>query len=338
VASGKDGLTVVGPDWAEPAQGFPAAEFAYPGQLSAPIDATSAAVVHNGRIGVVRAHEPAKVLDCKDCSGVAATNEFVVTSRKNYTSDNGIDIVLFPHDLSSSRTLTSQRLPERENTDYPAENTESPVTLAATPGRITLGYLARAGGSRRGPSIIANYDFTGRLVHSVFVDGIIGESAVSADGRYLAVGVGGSGGACVTISTPVVVDLDTLDVREIQPEVPDAAVTSGSSPWFLITDLIWRGQTLNVTGEVHQPPPDETCDPDPELWRRRFDLASGAVMDTAGQKASASRFVGPGCDQVLEVIGGFDAASLVRRAAGTETRIGNYHQVSPWHGRTGECP
>ncbi|MGH3988585.1 MAG: cupin domain-containing protein, partial [Pseudonocardiaceae bacterium] len=103
-------------------------------------------------------------------------------------------------------------VPPSVNTAYGAENTESPVTLAADPDSVTVGYLSRNGGNRRGPSIIAQYDHDGRLLRNVTVDGLVGRSAVSPNGRHLALEVSGSGGACVTVSRPVVVDLESLRV------------------------------------------------------------------------------------------------------------------------------
>jgi hypothetical protein len=109
-----------------------------------------------------------------------------------------------------------------------------------------VGYLSRNGGVRRGPSIIAQYSTSDSLVRSISVDGIIGESSVSPDGRYLALGVGGSGGACVTVSDPVVVDLDRLRVQTVDPTVPAQALARADAltePWFLMTDLVWNGRT-----------------------------------------------------------------------------------------------
>lgn len=331
VVAGKDGVALVGATWFEKVPALADGE-SY-GASSVDIG-TSAAVLAGSHIAVVRPHRPAVVADCADCAGIAATSEHILTSRKNYTP-GGFDIVLFEHDLAGERIVPAQRLQERGNTDYGAENTASPVVLAAEPGRVTVGYLARDGGLRRGPSVVAQYDLDGRLVNHVVVDGILGRSTVSADGRRLAVGVGGSGGACITSSVPVIIELDSLQVRTIEPDLP--ATASGPFSWFLTTDLDWRNDVLTVTGELHDPPPDETCDPSPEIWRRDIDPVTAIARDTAGQNATARRWNGPGCDDVIEVTGNWASAELVRRSGGKAERLGGYSTMSLGRSAPAEC-
>jgi hypothetical protein len=337
VVAGKDGVALVGDDWFEPVAGLAGSSAGYVGAMAVGVTSASAVVLAAGRIALVRAHQPAVVVDCAECAGIAVTDEFVVTSRKSFTPGNGIEIVLFQRDLTPSRTVPADRLEERGATDYPAENTESPVTLAAGSGRITLGYLSRVGGIRSGPSVVAQYDFDGKLLGNASVDGTLGRSAVSPDGRRVALGVGGSGGACVTVSSPVVVDLDSLRVRKVEPDVPGGASDSGRFPWFMLTDLSWREGTLFATGEVHNPPAGETCDPHPRTWRRGFDPATGQVRDTGGQTADATRWIGPGCDDVLTASGNFEDALLVRKTKGTETTLGNYHHLRLGRPLPAEC-
>lgn len=337
VASGKDGVALVGPGWFEP---VPALACTDPstgcGQVwSAGLSAMSAAVVANGHIAVVRPHEPAVVKDCADCAGVAVTNEFIVTSRKNYLPDNGIEILLFTRDLSSSKTVAAQRLAERATTDYPAENTQSPTTLAADSERITLGYMSREGGVRRGPTVIAQYDTGGRIVRHNIITGRLDLSAVSVDGNRLAIGLGGSAGWCITVSQPQVVDLRTLDAQPIEPDVPGANTSTGA--WFMLTDLHWRGDVLIATGEVHDPPKGETCDPEPEVWRRSYDAVKDEVRDTGGGSGRARRWVGPGCDDFVVSSGGWDTAELVRHSGGTTTKLGGYARIGLGRSAPDEC-
>jgi len=247
VVSGTDGIAVTNGQWIERVPGLSPSLSAGPQAVG--LDATSAGIVASEAIAVVRPHEPPVRVACADCAGIAATNVFVVTTRKNFTLGEGFDIVLFTHDLRPSRTVPAQRLEERGSTSFPAENAESPITLAADAGRVTVGYLPRLGGARRGPSIVAQYDYDGRLLNSVFVDGLIGQSAVSPDGRYLALGVGGSGGACVTVSEPVVIDLGSLNVRTIDPAIPSGVTVDSASlsdPWFMLTDLAGRQQCASA--------------------------------------------------------------------------------------------
>jgi hypothetical protein len=337
VVAGEDGVALVGDDWFEPVAGLDGSSAGYRGAMAVGVTASSAAVLAAGHIALVRAHQPAVVADCAKCAGIAVTDEFIVSSRKSVAPGNGIEIVLFTRDLKPSRTVSADRLEERTTTDYPAENTESPITLAAGAGRITLGYLSREGGNRRGPSVVAQYDFDGKLLGNASVGGTLGRSAVSPDGHRVALGVGGSSGACITLSSPVVVDLESLRVQKIQPDVPGVLPDSGRLAWFMLTDLLWRENTLVATGEVHTPPEGETCDPHPQIWRRGFDPATGQVRDTGEQPADATRWIGPGCDDVLTASGGYQDAVLLRKAKGTETKLGNYNHLRLGRPLPAEC-
>ncbi|MGH4023996.1 MAG: hypothetical protein ACRDRV_05365, partial [Pseudonocardiaceae bacterium] len=315
VVTGEDTIAAVGADWFEPVAGLSPGPSSYIGALSVGVDETSAAVLGTDRIALVRPHQPPVTANCADCSGIAVAGNRILTTRKNFSPGEGFDIVEFSSELAPGRTVSAQRLAERANTAYPAENTDSPVTLAADSDSITVGYLSRNGGNRRGPSILAQYGDDGRLLRNVTVDGIVGRSVVSPDGRQLALEVTGSGGACVTESRPVVVDLTSLRVRPLQPEVP-AGVTAKdplTEPWFTMTDMVWDGHELIATGEVNTPTPEEyTCDADPAVWQRRFDPGTGRVVDSGGTIPQATRWVGPGCGDVVSVKGRYVDGVLAR--------------------------
>jgi len=339
IVFGDDGVAMTDGHWIEQLQ-LDSSEGIPPGPEAVGLDASRAAVVAADRIAVVSPDEPAVVAECADCAGIAATDEFVVTTRKNFVPGEGFDILLFSQDLGPVRTIPTQRLEERVTTSYPAENTASPITLAADDERVTVGYLSRVGGVRRGPSVVAQYDYEGQLLSSVLVDGIIGRSAVSPDGRHLAIGVGGSGGACITVSEPVVVDLQSLRVQIIEPTVPaDIVVNSASlsQPWFMLTDLVWRESTLVATGEVHNPAPGEFCDSEPDVWQRIFEPASGRLVDFGDLAARAIRWVGPECEHVLAVTAPWEAAALVRTTDGPEQRLGSFDRISLGRPMPQEC-
>ncbi|GGM60289.1 hypothetical protein GCM10011608_51670 [Micromonospora sonchi] len=334
VAIGADGLALAGTDWLARVDGIEPAESDPRGQLVAGIDAARAAVVYADHIAVVQQHRPAIIADCVDCVGVAVTDRFIVTSRRNFTPGNGFDLVLFEHDLSTSRAVPAQRLEERATTDYPAENDESPITLAADEERITVGYVARDGGYRRGPSIIAQYAFDGRLLASTKIMGLLGRSAVSPDGRRLAVGAGGSSGYCHTHYAPVMIDLGSLRVQPVEPAVPQVD-SDTADPWFFLTDLQWAADKLIATGELHNPPENDICDPEPQIWQRTVDPTTGAPVDSGDHRAIFARWIGPGCDDVLTVGGNYPDRVLSR---GSGERLGRYHRIGLGRPAPAGCP
>lgn len=297
VAWGEDGVALVGKDWIERLEGL-SAPYGLPG---AQVDAARIAVQVTDRVAMLRAHEPPVFAECVGCAGIAANGEYVVTTRVSYSPTNGFEFLLFPHDLSAPRVVAAERVEERAATTYPAENIQAPVTLAVGSDRIIVAYLSREGSYRRGPSIIAQYAFDGRLLDHIRVDAVLYGSAVSSDGRRLAIGVGGNSGYCHTTSTPIVVDLESLRVSRIAPAMPPATTETGRNPWFTQVDLVWRDGNLIATGEVHDPPPMEVCDEQPELWRREFDPAARTVKENGNRRTSAVRWFGPGCQDVVAV-------------------------------------
>jgi hypothetical protein len=341
VVAGDDGVAVVKGRALRSAEGIPPQPYLEPGALAVPLgNGQAAATVTAGHVGVVSPETAAAVRDCTDCSGVAATSQYIVTTRKNFRPGQGFDFVFFNPTLSSSRVVAVQRLEERATESFPGENTESPVTLAAKQGQVTVGYLSRNGGARRGPSVVAQYTEEGHLIRSILVDGIIGRSTVSQDGRYFALGVGGSGGACVTVSDLTVIDLNALRVLDVGPSVPAAVVAkpgSLSQPWFDLSDLTWQGDTVTATGEVHNPPAGESCDRQPEIWSHTYDAVSGRSSETRGGTATATRWIGPGCDDVLEISGSWPAAALQMRVSGQQTYMGRYREFALSLGRPASC-
>jgi hypothetical protein len=331
VLSGEGGVAVTDGKGLETVPGVAGPSFIQAGPLAVPIGDGTAAVMGAGQLAVVGPHCQPIVKDCQDCAGVALADGLIVTSRTNFQPGEGFDLVFFRSDLSLDHSVPARRVPERRTIQFPAENTASPITLAAARDRVTVGYLSKNGGVRAGPSIIAQYSTSGSLLDHVSVDGLIGQSSLSPDGRYLALGVGGSGGACVTSYDLVVVDLEGLRVQTVDPAVPAAAqagAASLSDPWFLITDLVWDGPVVRATGEVHSPPEGESCDRDPGIWTRFYDPATDAVKDAGGENASARRWIGPDCADVIEAVGGLSDATVLARRGGEESSLGKYSRLS----------
>lgn len=350
IAAGADGVTVIDGKRSTPIKGMSGIDFLLPGALAAPLSDSAVVVIGQGQIGRIDGDGRSIITECTDCRGVAATDEFVVTTRKNFQPGEGFDIILLSHSLEPERAIPARRLSERSTIDYPPENTESPVTLAAAEDRVTVGYLSANGGVRAGPSVIAQYSYDGELLDSEYVDGILGQAAASPDGQFLAVGVGGSGGACITESAPQVLALDGLDPVDVGPFVPDEAAVGyrgPEAPWFLITDLYWQDHVVRVTGEVHgfaSGPSagggSEVCEgyAEPEVWTRTVDVETNEVLDLRRATALATRWIGPECGDVIEVDGSAQPnVALVSRVKGEESVLGSYTRVALGNQSPGEC-
>lgn len=293
-----------------------------------------AAIVDAGRIAVARPHAPAVVRDCADCAGVAWTGSQIVTTRSSRQPDNSFEILAFDPALNRAAPVPAARLAERVSTSYPQENLESPTTLAADGDSVTVTYLSREGGVRRGPSIVARYGRDGRLAGTVRVDGVMYDAVVSPDGAYLALGLGGSGGACVTASDLTVLDLHDLSVLDLGSALPEGYAGDADATWSYATDLVWRDGKAVATSRLYATAPLQTCDPDPQLWTRTVDPATLEVVDVDGAVADAARWIGPGCDDLLTVTGrtvdqeGWKRRhELAARIGGRTTVLGEYHQL-----------
>ena len=168
--------------------------------------------------------------------------------------------------------------------DHPGGRPGSSDRRLPGPGRWGAGWS----------SVVAQYDYQGNLLAHVSVAGILGRSAVSPDGRLLALGVGGSSGACITISEPVLVDLQSLGMQPVEPKVPAAVIDDSGAfgePWFLLTDLIWRDRRCWPPARCTSRPPRRPA----IRTRRSGSAASGPprVGWSTSPISARGRFVGP---------------------------------------------
>ncbi|WP_020524282.1 hypothetical protein [Catelliglobosispora koreensis] len=332
VVAGEDGVALTNGHWLEKVAEATPNEGWEPGPLAVALPDGSAAIVRNDSVTLAKPHTAAVSKECAECAGVAVINGEIVTTRKNGQPGNGFDFVFFDAKLAASQVVPASRLPEEVTTDYPPENTESPVTLAASGDRITVAYLARDGGARRGPSIIAQYSPTGQLLKSIRVNGILRTSAVSPDGAFLAAGFGGSGGWCVTSAELAVVALDRLEALNLGPALPKF-FTAGGSAWSLITDLVWRDGKVVATSLLYALGPREDCDFTPQPWTRSVDPRTSDVVDTPGTTELAARRIGPACGDLLSVVlrpskpDAQGTTELVASVGGTPRSLGRYEDI-----------
>jgi hypothetical protein len=332
IASGEDGIALTNGDWFESVE----IDMVSVWPQAALLPDGAAAVVGNGLVAVLRPHMPAVTAPCDSCSGVAVAGDEIVTTRRSLQPGNGFDIMFFGHDLASSRSAAAQRLVERVSPGYPEENTASPVTLAATSDSVTVAYLAADGGVRGGPSIVATYSLDGELRLWTKLDGRLEAASVSPDGKFLALGMGGSGGVCILSSSLVVLTMDRLEQADLGTAVPEFAVSTDGVSY--IHDLVWHDGVVTATSLVQR----FRCDTQPVYWARTVNPVTWDVIDELVPD-TATRWVGPACDDllVLRASGnelGWPDGELFRRSGGTEQRLGSYNRVALGTVRSESCP
>jgi hypothetical protein len=282
-------------------------------------DHGTAVVVSGDMIGIVDAIGEHRIAPCMDCRGVALAGDIAITARANYRAGDGFDLVEFDSSLSEIRSTPSTRLNERWLGIRTDEDSRPPDVLAATDEHIYLTYVSRLGGARRGPEVVARYSRTGQLLSYLMIDGRTFDAEVSPDQRYLALTAGGSGGACNTTAHLRVVDLAEMRELDTYPDRPLARMTSSgtlSDPWFYIDSLRWADGRVVVTGQVHAPPRNETCDPAPQSWIRTYDVRTQTFTDALAESDRATQVIGPTCGDTIGYTGADDKRSVVAISGG----------------------
>jgi hypothetical protein len=167
-----------------------------------------------------------------------------------------------------------------------------PVVVGTADGQIVVSYTTTNGISRGGPSVVALYALDGTLGRHWTVDGAVYGVAGSADGRFLALGVGGSGGACNSSAAPVAIDTQA-------PNPSALARDTSAARWnYVTTDLWWNGYKLVTTGIV-QNPRQGPC----VLHRDVHQFALTGEISTADTPhLEQYRLLGTGCDRALVAI------------------------------------
>lgn len=335
VLAGDDGLARFVDGRLEPIEGLESAPYAT-GPWAVPAFSGSAAVLGDGSVALVTA-TGADVVECEECAGIASTGDEIVTTRRNYQPGEGFDIVTFDEDLEPF-VVPAERLEEQSTIGYPAENSGSPVTLVATDERITVSYLSLNGGARAGPEIIAQYSPEGDLLDTISVPGLVGDAAVSPDGRYVAMELGGSGGACRYLSDLAVILLDPLELVDSGSTVPSEYTGVGdlSDPWFTLTDLVWDEGVVRATGGVHVAG-DDGCDADPDEWVHTFDPESGISTDVEVPDLTAERSIDGGCEPAVRVTGGWTGQEAVAIVDGASSPLGRYGRLGLGAARPEAC-
>ena len=309
------------------------------GAIAVPISETTAAVVTPEGLHIVDAGGERAAAPCEGCMGVAATGDQILTAHSDGPEDDSFSIEVFDHDPTKIDTITGSRMLEEPIRGTGVGMGHDPAVLAASADVITVAYLSENNNDDGGPSIIAQYSRSGALLKHLKVDAMIRDAAVSPDGELLAVGILRGGGACTIGSDPLLLRLDGLETMTLDPAV---APELGNDLMFLATDLVWDGQTLDVTGEVTMDlwagDGPGGCDEHPGRWIVRYDLESGDTGYYPGGPNVARRVIWPGCVTTLNVSSAGTTSTLTDHFDGVSTELGSYSRLQLGWPASETCP
>lgn len=186
-----------------------------------------------------------------DCSGLVSDGERIAVLCDPSERDRIVTVQVFSADAKKVSEMTIQLRQER-NSFYTGYSSDFSVYLvAAGPSHFWLEYTDRLGFARGGSRLLARHNWDGTLDSATRLDGAVYDTAISADGRYAAFLVGGSGGACHTDAHLRVVDLAATRQLDTAPDTPsDAWIRGGTADAVYLTGqyLRWRGDTIHVWG------------------------------------------------------------------------------------------
>jgi hypothetical protein len=249
---------------------------------------------------------------CLACVGVAVLGDSIVSVDSSFT------MLEFDDDLVLRRTtpvphVTEPRKPDTE------EFAPTPTVIGALDGRVAMTYLATNAIVRGGPEILSLYELDGTLARSWTVDGLISSVQPDTDGTRLVLGVGGSGGACNTLSAPVIVDAaagapaDMLDDEDKRRDFMDLRAT----------DLWWNGSEIVAVGLLSGMSDNGDCGLDHVLWRISVD---GEAEEAEIDAIESYRIIGSGCDRAL-IVDSQDDPRLDAVVDGRRRPMGDYTSI-----------
>jgi hypothetical protein len=226
---------------------------------------------------------------CPGCNGVAVAGDEVISADGSFT------MYRFDAELGLAATIPMEHVSEPRDPEAPQEiDPVVPTVLGAVDGRVAMSYRTTNGSVRGGPDVVSFYGLDGALQKSWTVDGLVLSSAVDAGGTRLLLGVGGSGGACNTLSVPVLIEPSATEPVVL---VDDEELASAGSRDYAANDLWWNGPEAVVFGTLSGMS-DTGCRADHSL--RRFDL-HGELETEPVAAITAYRFLGADCDRALMV-------------------------------------
>ena len=313
------------------------------GDRFAVLDADRIAFVASGSVGVVKSDGSVTKVACPGCHGLAVTPTGLMTAQDNYQPGFGFDLVGLDDDLQVTSRTPAARIVERPQDSTHYGDVTPAAMLGATEEAAYVGYLSRIGGVRRGPTVIAAYGLDGQVLGSDIVNEQLEHAALSADGRLLALSMGGEGGACVLATRLVVIDTATMTDLGTGPEIPENVGLPGGqtlAAWFTGIQLVWAAagsqQIVTGVGAVHVP--DESgCDATPALYARHYDPAQQQLQDEGPLDAAQVGWFAGDCATDYLSDPTPEPALVVHTAAGVVPLDATWTSVQAAPAPSGEC-
>ena len=270
---------------------------------------------------VVDKDATARAVPCERCESLGWTGSGLVATHARLEEGRGFEILSIGTGVSGTNVAVAQREADRFGlSDGSEEFSVAPEILAANDQTVWLNFMdTRIGNARGGTTVLSAYGLDGTLEGTTRIDGSVYASAVSPDGRFLAVNAGGSGGACVNIGHLEVVELAQMRPRVTGLPLPVEALSeaNGEQPWLDVQHIWWEGQRVHVVSDVKQ---DYTsCSEYEQAWEHIVDVETQIVADqrvSVGARGFDAAFAGSRCEDQVVV-----GAKGVRRDGGAVTLI-----------------
>lgn len=173
---------------------------------------------------------------CSVCDGVAVIDGHVVS----YGRDN--------LRIYDARLNLERNVPVAVTNPRPFDSPGGALSarLQGTAAGALVFVSAWAQDSRSGPMAVSLYTLDGVLRHNWIIDRLVWSAdATSADGRFIALTVGGSGGVCLGVAVPMVIDTQQEEPIALVPH-PFHERADGTT--YFTGDLWWNGTEVVTVG------------------------------------------------------------------------------------------
>lgn len=227
---------------------------------------------------------------CDACSGVAIADGHIVSVA---SEQQKFSLRIFDHELSAQSVVPIEVLEPQSESTVPLGPFVSAAVEGTADDEVVISSIWSHDG-RRGPTIVALYTLDGTLGRRWTLDDVIYDATTSPDGRYLALAVGGSGGACSSVAAPLLIDAQ-------QPEsirlVQEAWTRRRNNAEYLFTSDVWWNGTEIVALVTRLDTQSPRC-----IFGRdihRFDLNGETSAPIQTHRLTQYRLLGTGCGRAL---------------------------------------